>query len=296
MVEKIIQLQYREQYKDFNHKLQYVKNVIETGSVYESHFHSCFEFIMVLNGKISGVVNEKKYTIDKKGLLVILPFQYHNVSINPHSEYERITLLFDSQLIPAELYEQFIEIVSETPVILNETTKNLIQRLAGVFSSPYDGNYPMLALHLVSELFYYICFEKNQYIAPAIREALSQVLKYIDEHITEKISLDDIAKHTLLSKSTLCHFFKKTIKVSIKQYVLQKKMAYASQLLAEGVSAQEVAYRVGYENYANFYKMYKRVTNHSPSNSTPPPRSITTGATESFESAIEELRKPTQTD
>ena len=49
------------------------------------------------------------------------------------------------------------------------------------------------------------------------------------------------------------------MKISIKQYILQKKLSYAANLIECGIRATEAAERIGYENYANFYKMYVKV-------------------------------------
>ena len=44
-----------------------------------------------------------------------------------------------------------------------------------------------------------------------------------------------------------------------KQYVLKKKMTYASMLIDEGISVTNAARTVGYENYSNFYRIYKKL-------------------------------------
>ena len=63
---------------------------------------------------------------------------------------------------------------------------------------------------------------------------------------------------------SLCHLFKSKMKISIKQYVLQKKISYATALIQQGVPTGEAAKRIGYLNYANFYTAYKNLTGKSP--------------------------------
>jgi len=55
------------------------------------------------------------------------------------------------------------------------------------------------------------------------------------------------------------------MKVSPKQYILQKRMALAAKLIREGVPPTEVALRVGYDNYSNFYRMYQKHLHAAPS-------------------------------
>ena len=54
------------------------------------------------------------------------------------------------------------------------------------------------------------------------------------------------------------------MKISVKQYVINKKLAYAVSLMREGVSATDAAAAIGYDNYSNFYKTYKNVFGTSP--------------------------------
>ena len=95
--------------------------------------------------------------------------------------------------------------------------------------------------------------------------ALHAALLYIEEHMCEKLSLDAVAAAVPCSKSLLCHRFREKMKVSPKQYVLQKRMALAAKLIREGVCPTKVALRVGYENYGNFYRMYQKQVKKAPS-------------------------------
>ena len=74
----------------------------------------------------------------------------------------------------------------------------------------------------------------------------------------EKILLDDLARHTARSKSSFCHLFEEKMKISPKQYILQKKLALAGKLIDEGVPRTAAAMQVGYENYSNFYRLCKK--------------------------------------
>ena len=87
---------------------------------------------------------------------------------------------------------------------------------------------------------------------------LQSAIEYIDEHLCEKIYLDDLAKHTFRSKSSFCHLFESKMKITPKQYILQKKLALANKMIKEGIPATEVAKQIGYENYSNFYRAYKK--------------------------------------
>ena len=92
--------------------------------------------------------------------------------------------------------------------------------------------------------------------APDKDDFLEKTVRYIDGHIGEKITLDDLARHTSRSKSSFSHLFEEKMGISPKQYILHKKLATARKLIAEGTPPTTAAVQVGYENYSNFYRMY----------------------------------------
>ena len=67
-----------------------------------------------------------------------------------------------------------------------------------------------------------------------------------------------------MSESALCHLFKQEMKISLKQYILQKKMLNAKALLQQGMSPGAVAEACGYKNYPSFYKIFLKVTGLTP--------------------------------
>ncbi len=91
------------------------------------------------------------------------------------------------------------------------------------------------------------------------------VVCYINSNITRQITLDDISTNVFLSKSTLSHLFKSKMNISIKQYILQKKMVYASEQIANDIPANEAAKIIGYDNYSNFFTIYKKIMEKAPS-------------------------------
>ena len=57
---------------------------------------------------------------------------------------------------------------------------------------------------------------------------------------------------------TKWHLFEERMKISPKQYILQKKLALANKLIEDGVPPTLAAVRIGYDNYSNFYRMYRK--------------------------------------
>lgn len=82
------------------------------------------------------------------------------------------------------------------------------------------------------------------------------VLKYINEHYRERISLDTLAGLMNISTMYFSNFFKKVFNISPKQYILNKRLTESQRLLLETkMSVKEIAYSVGFEN-ENYFSEY----------------------------------------
>ena len=81
---------------------------------------------------------------------------------------------------------------------------------------------------------------------------LRQLLEYIDEHLSENLSLDVLATLCDLSQFHFCRQFKQSTGISPYQYLLQQRLEKAKQLLLNSkLSVAEVAQAVGLASKAS---------------------------------------------
>lgn len=101
--------------------------------------------------------------------------------------------------------------------------------------------------------------QKNKYVSAA--------LEYIHSHLNHPLSLEEIANAVHISKFYLSHHFTTDLGVSIKQYVLTKKMNQAKFLLTSTChNISEIASLCGYQNSMYFSYAFKKQTGISPKN------------------------------
>lgn len=95
-------------------------------------------------------------------------------------------------------------------------------------------------------------------------ELLDQVLAYIEEHLSEKITLGDIARHFWVSQSTIIQTFRNKLGVSFYRCVTQRRLIAAKSLIYEGVALESVSQKVGFSDYSSFYRAFKQEFGVSP--------------------------------
>lgn len=95
-------------------------------------------------------------------------------------------------------------------------------------------------------------------------ELLTGILAYVENHLSEKITLEDMASRFFVSSSTITHLFNKKMNISFYKYVMQRRLTEAKNLMAEGMPMEKIAVRVGFGDYSAFYRAFKQEFGVSP--------------------------------
>jgi AraC family transcriptional regulator len=92
------------------------------------------------------------------------------------------------------------------------------------------------------------------------------VIAYIEEHLTEQISLVTLARLARLSQHHFCRAFKQSFGIPPHKYHLNRRMQHAKALLSNRAnSITEIGLRLGYSNSSSFTLAFRKITRQSPS-------------------------------
>lgn len=102
-------------------------------------------------------------------------------------------------------------------------------------------------------------YESEVLISQSKSRRISKVCRYIEENLSRKISLADVALLVNMSESAFSHFFKKKTGISFITYVNNLRVAKACDLLAStSLSASEICYDCGFNNKSNFIRIFTK--------------------------------------
>lgn len=108
-------------------------------------------------------------------------------------------------------------------------------------------------------------FYENQY-KDFKDELIQSIIRYIEDHLTEKLVLNDVAALFSISPNYLGHLFKKHTSQGFNEYVTKAKISKAKSLLFNSdLKIYEISSLLGYENYFYFSRVFKKVEGCSPS-------------------------------
>ena len=93
---------------------------------------------------------------------------------------------------------------------------------------------------------------------------VEKALDFIDEHIEEKLFLDDIAKSIGYSPFYVSRVFSQKMGISIVSYIRMRKLQFAFSSLQKSKTILEVANQYGFESHEGFTRSFKRFFGFSP--------------------------------
>ena len=87
---------------------------------------------------------------------------------------------------------------------------------------------------------------------------VNQMIAYINRHYTEEITLDILAEKFHFSKYYISHLFKDYVGVSPYDYLVIRRLYICNDLIRANHTIKEACFLVGFHNYSNFYRLYKK--------------------------------------
>ena len=105
----------------------------------------------------------------------------------------------------------------------------------------------------------------KSYTCKVKQKIVSQAIQYMQEHLSQKITLNDLADYLNVSRSHLSRCFREEYQKSFQDLYNDLRIQAAIEYLQTGqYRISEIANKVGFDNYACFYQFFKKYTGKSP--------------------------------
>ncbi|MFH1477317.1 MAG: AraC family transcriptional regulator [Verrucomicrobiota bacterium] len=249
----------------------YLKRLAGNSHIYFSHgisslpkpypltFHKELELVYVRQGRGAYYLAGKLYHFQKRLLLIAKPNEIHAMMSVPLKEKnESACLVFPLNWLGLELN------VKSWPhaAVLNEAEAARLDLICGQISEEVktrESGYEDMVRAKFQEI---CCLVRRTVTQPKKKRAnrlVGQLREYIDRHFAEKINVLDITKNFGYTKQYLDRAFKKTMGVSLKRYILQRRVLEARILLETRptLKVTAIAEQVGFEDYRLFHRIFK---------------------------------------
>ena len=141
---------------------------------------------------------------------------------------------------------------------------NKIYDLSQSMPGDFEMQVHMMLLQIWHLLYQHFSAQPNNLQKPKQHlQRLRDILLFIENHYTQDVSLEDVAKTANICKSECCRFFKKHMGITIFDYILYLRIQNSLPLLKKSDSITSVAAMVGFSSpsyYSQIFKRYMKCT------------------------------------
>lgn len=268
-------------YQELEMSSRYVdthQDVTYSNSRVNLHSHNFYEILFCHNAaETEYLVGAERYRLQKGDVIMIPPGISHRPLLPEQlSEPYRRDVLWISQELVDQL-EHFLphdaRLSAQDSRLLRtagtrwEFIGDLFRQGVREYEGQETGWEEIVLGNTIKILVYLRRAVQDRTAAPLVAEKpelLDQALAYIEDHLAEKISLSDMAKHLWVSQSTVTQTFRNKMGVSFYRCVTQRRLIAAKSLIIEGVPMESVGQKVGYSDYSSFYRAFKQEFGISP--------------------------------
>jgi AraC-like DNA-binding protein len=242
---------------------------------YPSSSHNYPEFVQLIEGSANLNLADQSLLLDDQFGHLILPKTIHNESsISEHRPYKLLWTVFTPSGINLfiSVYSPEHEFQIHAERLLGYGPKEIIESLWPIvrqLSLPEDklgqAKFQALMIQLCLSALAYL--EEPATNRPNYHLTLgNQIQSYINEHFHEEITINELSQMARCTPNYLNGLFRKHTGQPIHQFILQKRLLRAKDLLREdNASVKEVAYKLGFTDPLYFSRLFRKKFGFPPS-------------------------------
>ena len=245
------------------------------------HYDVELSFIYFIKGIGEIKIEGKKYDINDGDLILLKPSELYHCIVKDGMHHERLVLYFNSNLLQGfgAVGDTFLEpfyirkdgFENKIPKELIEKEKINVQLLELLELVKKSNEVDKLVsvcktVEILSKIRNIILKSFVEEKTKAVdNKMVNNVIAYINQNFQYDMSLEKIAKELFVDKFYISRLFKEYVGVTVWNYVIFRRISAFNDLIRTNTSIEEAYLRVGFQNYSNFFRLYKKHMNMTPS-------------------------------
>lgn len=246
------------------------------------HYHDFSKIIIFLKGNINYSIEGKNYILEPYDIVLVNAGEIHKPSIMDNTDYERIIIYVSTQFLSTYREEDydlnycFEQAKKEHSNVLRiqSIDKSKLYQVCLELEHSFSDNafakelyQKILFIEFMIQLNRTVISNHISYLDSINGNAkLIPIIEFINEHLTEALTIDKLSQELYLSKYYLMHLFKDETGYTIGNYIVEKRLLLAKNLIQNGSSITEACFQSGFKNYSTFSRAFKKAFNTVPKN------------------------------
>lgn len=230
----------------------------------DTHIHSHYELFCLLSGDIEYHVEGTVYTPAPGDILLTKSGEAHTIRAKTDMPYERIWIYFSEDMIVGSGRNTLFKFLNERPLGQNNHFQsalspgnNWLFYINQILNDTSQSRRELYISVLLREL--YETQENANKVIPAKKMGtIAEITNYISTQLANPLSVEMLCNRFYISSAQLNRKFKTYTGVPVWEYITNKRLLLAQNLLQAGESPAVVCAKTGFRHYATFYRAYKR--------------------------------------
>ena len=240
------------------------------------HFHDYYEVVVVLNGEIRYVCENARVKPQRCDVVVIPPGKFHMSIIDAdETQYVRHVFYFYPDAFSAYQCDNLMDFLKNIDgenfclSFSSDNREKLLRLIAELKKNAQLGKNSNNALILANILQIFALFNHSEKISLRTDEylpsSLLEIQNYIDNHFVEIDTMADISEQLHYTREHMSRLFKKHMKTTVAEYILQRRITYSCQLMSSSMPLSEICFRSGFGSMPAFIRGFKQIMGTTPS-------------------------------
>ena len=244
------------------------------------HYHEFDKITILIKGNVHYTIEGRTYQLEPYDMVLVRHNEIHRPIVDTTTPYARIIIYISPTFIEnyrtqdydlgycfqkaAKKESSVLRIPTRQKSILFQT----IQGLEGSFSSDGYANElyrQVLFLEFMIHLNRAAHARQLFFLDTAVyNEKIADILHYINANLSAHLSIDDLSSRFYLSKYYMMRLFKSETGYSLGNYITQKRLLFAKDLILQGSPVLEACFDCGFQDYSTFSRAYRKCFHESP--------------------------------
>lgn len=241
------------------------------------HYHDYYELVVLEEGEIQYICEGHVYLPKHADVVLIPPGKFHMSVIHcENTRYRRhVFYLYPSAFdaLGHSALTSFLSIAANEAMLCifsPETKQMLMKQLQNLKKLSSGAQTPLeeaLRLSYIIHIFYLLnqkdCQPTKE--TSSLPENILTLQRYIDENFQQISSISQVADRFFYSREHISRLFRRYFDTTISDYIMKRKIVKSQTLILQGLPITEVAYQVGFGSLSTFIRIFRSVTNMTPS-------------------------------
>lgn len=234
------------------------------------HYHTFHKIIEFLGGESGYGVEGKQYLLQPGDLVLVPQGCIHRPEAEPNAPYERRILYLSPEFLRragggCDLAACFDRAREEFRFVVHPAVGTGGGQLAALEHAEREDAFgrELLAQSLLFQFLIGLnramADDLLQYAKPAAYDRkIESILRYLSEHLTEPVSIDDLAARFFVSKYHMMRQFRAQTGYTIHGYLTGKRLMFARAMIAAGTPVLQASEESGFGDYSAFLRAYRK--------------------------------------